>query len=331
MGKTKIEWCDYTFNPWIGCSKVSPGCENCYAENLMDDRFGRVKWGPNGTRKKTSEANWKKPLMWNRKAEAEGNRYKVFCASLADIFENRPELSQWRMELFSLIEETSFLDWLILTKRPENVYKMVDELWWEQTRGGEFSDFPENLWMGVSVENQEQANIRIPQLLKIPAKVRFLSCEPLLEELSLTAICSDGPSAIYNKVYFSALSDYGIFFPQKVDWVIVGGESGHNARPMHPDWVRSIRDQCVDAGVPFLFKQWGAWKPINTGGVHYGDICLSTDGFMDTVGNHYVCFANESEGTIMRQVGKLKAGRELDGVEWNQFPNQQSSLNNQQS
>jgi protein gp37 len=129
---SNIEWTHHTFNPWIGCTKVSDGCKNCYAENLMDKRYGRVKWGPQGTRVRTSEANWKKPLKWNREAEAKGERHRVFCASLADVFEDKPdqpEMEQWRLELLELIIKTPYLDWLLLTKRPENVRGMVYGDW----------------------------------------------------------------------------------------------------------------------------------------------------------------------------------------------------------
>lgn len=228
---SKIEWCDATFNPWVGCQKVSPGCTHCYAETLMTRKPAWANtWGPRGIRRKTSEANWKKPLAWNRKAEQEGRRYKVFCGSLCDVFEDKWEVDPWRADLFEfVIEETPNLDWLLLTKRPENVSDMVPAHW--RTVG----KWPANVWIGTSVENQKYADERIPYLLRIPVRIRFLSIEPLLGPVDLTYAL--GGSA--------------------VAWVIVGGESGPNARRMHPDWARTIRDQCLEAGVPFLFKQWG--------------------------------------------------------------------------
>ena len=180
MENSKIEWCHHTFNPWIGCAKVSQGCANCYAEELMDTRYGRANWGVDGTRVRTSDAYWRKPLAWNRKARIEGVRYRVFCASLADVFEDREDLEEWRDDLFNLISATPNLDWLLLTKRPENVNRIVGEsrgdCYWIEESAGKGNG---NIWIGTSVENQEQADKRIPELLKIPARVRFLSMEPL--------------------------------------------------------------------------------------------------------------------------------------------------------
>lgn len=238
MGKdSKIEWTDHTFNPWIGCSKVSLGCQHCYAETLMDKRMGRVQWGPNGTRERSSETYWRQPLKWNREAQDAGVMRSVFCASLADVFEDRAELRQWRSDLFAMVEHTRYLRWLFLTKRPENVIEMVV---WDAPG----CKLPENVWIGTSVENQATADERIPHLLRIPAPVRFLSMEPLLGPVDLSGVS------------YSGLCRSGDWGPG-IDWVIVGGESGHNARPMHPDWARSIRDQCQAASVPFFFKQMG--------------------------------------------------------------------------
>lgn len=278
---SKIEWCDHTFNPWIGCTKVSEGCQHCYAEQMMDKRYGKVKWGPQGTRVRTSLANWKKPLKWNREAAKAGKRARVFCASLADVFEIHPsqDLDEWRHDLFMLIQQTPHLDWLLLTKRPENVMPYL--------RHGWGTDLPDNVWLGTSVENQQAAFKRIPELLKVPAAVRFLSMEPLLGQVHLDLM--DG-------VFFDSGMpfDWQRLDPPGIHWVIVGGESGPNARSIHPDWVRDIREQCVGAGVPFFFKQWGQW-------VHDPEDWNAAAG-------------------LMRRVGKKAAGRLLDGVEWNQFP-----------
>jgi len=241
-----IEWTDSTFNPWIGCTKISPGCTHCYAEEIMDFRFNKVRWGPRGTRVRTSKSNWEQPRKWNRQAKKAGVRTRVFCASLADVFEDKPdqpEMDDWRIDLFQLIIETPSLDWLLLTKRPENVCPMIE-------RATGFSDclmwFPDNVWIGTSVENQEQADKRIPELLKVPAAVRFLSVEPLLGSVDLENWVMPDDSR----------PSHGILTGDSlIDWVIVGGESGPNARPMHPDWVRAIRDQCQMADVPFFMKQ----------------------------------------------------------------------------
>ena len=307
MGEnTKIEWCDHTWNGWIGCTKVSDGCKHCYAETLMDKRYGRVEWGPQGTRQRTSEANWRKPEVWNRRAKAEGRRYKVFCASLADVFEDRPELIPWRADLFRLIDETPNLDWLVLTKRPELVNQFLRDVLNE-------ASFPPNVWIGTSVEDQKTADERIPHLLSIPASVRFLSMEPLLGAVDLTKY----------QPFCHTLDDYqaarGIL-SSWISWVIVGGDSGPHARPMHPDWVRSIRDQCVDAGVPFFFKQWGEWLPSThvRPGTAYGSTHVWA----------WPWASNEpgelhGDTTMMVRLGKKAAGRILDGQEWSQFPQMQ--------
>lgn len=243
---SKIEWTDHTFNPWVGCEKVSEGCANCYAEQLMDIRLGRVKWGKEGTRSRTGDDNWMLPLRWDRQAEEDGVRPRVFCSSLADVFEDKDYLIPWRHDLFELIENTPNLDWLLLTKRPENVARMMDHY----TEG-----FPENVWMGTSVENQKWADIRIPELIKIPAAVRFLSMEPLLgpvnifDSLKLAEGRDDVQEAIER--YWDRNNPYHLH------WVIVGGESGPNARPMFPEWVFDLRAQCQGAGIPFFFKQTG--------------------------------------------------------------------------
>lgn len=301
MKNTKIEWADHTFNPWVGCTKVSPGCANCYAEALMDRRFGRVEWGPQGQRVRTSAANWRKPLQWDREAKAAGTRARVFCASLADVFEDnheqRAEMDEWREELFILIHATPNLDWLLLTKRPENVLEMMPARWRNAGR------LQKNFWIGTSVENQAQADKRVPELLKIPARVRFLSVEPLLGPADLSQHLSvDGVLAQWIQENVSPLA-----WPiDLLDWVIVGGESGPNARPMHPDWVRSIRDQCVEADIPFFFKQWGEWAP---------NCACSTASPCTTTKRPQPGLRG-----LMFRCGKAKAGRLLDGREWNEVP-----------
>lgn len=314
MGKSNIEWTDYTFNPWIGCAKVSAGCQFCYAETLMDTRYGRVEWGPNGSRVRTSPANWKKPLAWNRQAKSTGMD-KVFCASLADVFEDRPELEPWRQDLFSLITDTPHLKWLLLTKRPENVNRMIKEL-------------PQNVWLGTSVENQETADERIPHLLKVPATVRFLSCEPLLGPVNLTHMdveMAGDPDWCRICCLTGEQSDMGrpCRDVPTVHWVIAGGESGHNARPMHPEWVRSMKDQCVEMRTPFFFKQWGEWV---------SEFHWQADPSTMRTNSEFVTYVNDDgqpcdqedakdyRGEYMVNIGKKKAGRLLDGREWNEFP-----------
>lgn len=263
MENSKIEWTvtvnpdgtvspGHTFNPVIGCCKISAGCQHCYAEALMDKRYGRAQWGPNTRRVRTSSSNWKKPLQWNANAKATGRRAKVFCASLSDVFEDHPDWIQPRADLFNLIEQTPYLDWLLLTKRIEGWEDRLHEVVREASDGGDMlasqwldGDAPDNVWLGTSVENQAAADKRIPELITIPAKVRFLSCEPLLGPLNLEDLAYEaaGPAwAGYNKL---------------VDWIIVGGESGQKARPMQLEWARSLKEQCQAAGIAYFMKQLG--------------------------------------------------------------------------
>lgn len=225
---SKIEWTDHTFNPWMGCTNVSPGCDHCYAE-AWAARFGLVEWG-NAPRKKKSAAGWREPVKWNAAGpafEAEhGRRQRVFCASLADAFDNQVDPA-WRTELFDLIRNTASLDWLLLTKRPQNIAKMLPADWG--------SGYP-NVWLGATTENQTEYDRRWPLLAAIPAVVRFVSYEPALGPVILPAT---GTSP---------------------DWVICGGESPQpkcEARIMQPEWAREMRDRCEVFGIAFFFKQWG--------------------------------------------------------------------------
>jgi protein gp37 len=241
MGEsTAIAWTDHTFNPWQGCTKVSPGCDHCYAEAL-GKRTGRVEWGDAAARVPTSDAYWRNPLKWNRDAEAgvpgaRGpiGRHLVFCASMADVFEDRPELDEQRARLFDLIGQTPALDWQLLTKRPENVMDMVP---W----GDGMATWPPNVWLGTTVEDEDRALERTRILDDIPAHVRFLSCEPLLGSLGSRMDVATHLAGI--------------------DWVIVGGESGPRHRPLNLDHARTIRDACVFLDIPFFFKQVGGRTP----------------------------------------------------------------------
>jgi protein gp37 len=254
MGEnSSIEWCHHTFNPWVGCEKVSPGCANCYAEAMMDKRYGKVKWGKDGTRNRTSASNWKQPLKWNREAKDSGERQRVFCASLADVFEDREELMPWRRDLFNLVYECQSLDWLVLTKRPYHA-----RLFMGGTSGAGYAAWPEcfpHVWLGTSVEDQRRADERIPLLLQCPAAVLFLSCEPLLGPIDLSCV---GPHRW--DVLHAWKPDVG---PEGVntdaiDWVIDGGESGSGARRYDFAWSESLQRQCRDAGVAYFRKQIGS-------------------------------------------------------------------------
>lgn len=278
MGKnSKIEWTHHTFNPWWGCAKVSPACEHCYAE-VWAARCGHSDlWRPNGQRRFFGDKHWAEPLRWNAAAAKAGERYRVFCASMADVFEDRDDLDAVRARLFGLIRETPHLDWLLLTKRPECVMPLLHRAFyggWNGIGTGAYSlmdDWldgtpPPNVWLGTTVEDQRRADERIPALLNIPARVRFLSCEPLLGPVDLTCMDLDRADSLFR--YWPLTGAHirdGMNEPvvlagaATIHWVICGGESGPGARPMHPAWARSLRDQCGAAGVPFHFKQWGDW------------------------------------------------------------------------
>ncbi len=286
MGENSaISWTTHTFNPWVGCVKVSPGCDHCYAE-AYDARFRHGEsWGPEGKRDQTK--SWSKPIAWNLAAGAAGVRHRVFCASLADVFEDnaRRPLDAMRAELFRLIVRTPSLDWLLLTKRPGNIMRHVKKAFdllcvREDIKRTEFAvtmqtcdvlrgwiggSPPANIWLGCTAEDQKHAELRIPQLLKAPARVRFLSCEPLLESLDLEyperlfpdgpAYCCDGRECgCYGKPTDPPLL-YGIH------WMIVGGEStqpNHPARPFSPEWARALIKQARTIGCAPFVKQMGS-------------------------------------------------------------------------
>jgi protein gp37 len=268
----------HTFNPWIGCQKVSPACESCYAEvstatRSTSARIGLKLWGPpkTATRYRTSAGNWRDPFKWNAKAKADGVRRKVFCASLADVFEENAALDPMRADLWPVMEKCDDLDWLVLTKRPENITRMVPPAW--LAPGG----WPAHVWVGTTVEDQKRAAQRIPELLKVPARVRFLSCEPLLEAADLDPplcpYCRDGGEvqrierehdAYFWCVRCESEAVFGNWLDPCADerqsgisWVIVGGESGPGARPFALEWARDIVTQCREAGVACFVKQMG--------------------------------------------------------------------------
>lgn len=230
------------FNPWLGCTKVSEACRNCYAESWAK-RSGLVQWGESAERRRTSAANWRQPIKWNREARIAGVRKRVFCASLADVFEDRDELIPWRTDLFSLIHDTPNLDWLLLTKRPENIVRFMA------------FGLKENVWLGTTVEGQsETARIDHLTLNRKFARVLFLSVEPMLGPLNIEMWACYCPVKCDNAGLNCVEHGY-------VDWVICGGESGPNHRLLNLDHVRGLRNQCAEAGVPFFFKQHGGRIP----------------------------------------------------------------------
>lgn len=349
MKNTKIPWCDHTFNPWLGCQEVSPACDNCYARE-MAHRLKQVEWG--GIRKRTSPGYWRQPLRWNHQARLQQNawiyfdmqftgldehelqklgiikpqRPKVFCGSMCDVFDNQVPQA-YQLELFELIKNTQYLDWLLLTKRIGNVTKLYGPMW---------EQIATQCWLGISVCNQDEADREIPKLLKTPAAKHFLSIEPMLGPIDISrwlepqcdngSILVDGGGVMCRRCQGNGTSCSAI------DWVIVGGESGHNARPIHPLWVESVRDQCHAANIPFFFKQWGEWAPRYKHWFTLGDKDLQTidpqckrwprvirltesgkDGrAMENV--------DEGEDVFMQRIGIKKAGCLLSGCEYLNFP-----------
>lgn len=331
---SKIEWTHHTFNPWIGCTKVGPGCDNCYAE-AWDKRglqAAPLRWGPHAARTRTSTANWRKPLAWNKAAAAAGERHRVFCASLADVFDNHASiLPEWRADLWALIRATPNLDWMLLTKRPGNIAGMLPRDW---------GDGYPNVWLGCTVVNQTEADRDIPKLFDARAAVRFVSIEPMLGHINIERWMHDsdcdydcpdlnGDLCLCRHRNLEAdLLGLCDTHEEAIDLVIVGGESGQRARPMHPDWVRSLRDQCVSAGVAFHFKQWGEWADETnvqrkTGRAHH---IFTADGDVVGAGAPKLGIGavdadwRERGAAWMSLVGKARTGRLLDGRTWDEMP-----------
>lgn len=349
---TGIEWTDETWNPITGCTKVSPGCDHCYAKT-MHERFN----GPGSFDTVTLHpARLDKPLRWRKPR-------KVFVNSMSDLFHE--DVPDYYIALvwvvMALAPEHTFQ---ILTKRHGRMRSLLNSLRFRilvdtieyQAANGEVEGIPAaqshkarearrqpdgsipprwplpNVWLGVSVETQQWADIRIPALLDTPAAVRFLSCEPLLGPVNLIG---QGGNMVGAGIYAlpdppaddgePVCQDHGIEGCRQgctfVDWVIVGGESGHGARPMHPDWARSLRDQCQGAGVPFLFKQWGSWAPIAPAHAHQGDVALHSDGSsVDAAEIGAQTFAWRRESYAMRRMSKHDSGRMLAGRTSDEFP-----------
>ena len=270
---SKIEWTDHTWNPWYGCHKVSEGCRNCYMYREM------AHYGRDPSHVQRSKTTFRDPLKWAKVARRKGERYKVFVCSWSDFFIE--EADPCRDEAWEIIKQTPELTYMILTKRPE---RLLEELAVVSVNGWITYPFS-NIWLGVSVEDQRTADIRIPLLFQVPSVKRFISCEPLLSELLISHWFTSSVNSQLGYTIFG------------LDWVIVGGESGPNARPCHPDWVRSIRDQCIVAGVPFFFKQWGEYLPLEPALEQRGTLAVEYD-----------------------RVGRKQAGAMLDGREWRELP-----------
>lgn len=344
----------YTFNPWIGCTAVSPGCANCYAAAMDERRFSRtlggatkdqpvIHFGKGAPRHRTSEANWRAPLQWNRQAQELGVTLRVFSASLGDWLDDEAPV-EWVADFLALIAATPWLDWILVTKRPENWAKRLNAAsgcydihtvegkaaWGFGAKWYISGEAPPNVWIVATVEDQPRANERIPALLKIPAVVRGLSCEPLLAPVQFSNVTNRS----------DCVSVLGKPALTGIHWVICGGESGSDTkapdgrvlcgiRPMHPDWARSLRDQCSSAGVPFYFKQWGEWSPFDS-----VDAALAEKGWGDRADLKVLWSSGLSGSAVMghardawdrgcrpfKRVGKASAGKLLDGREHHAAP-----------
>jgi protein gp37 len=307
MSTTKIEWCDYTINPIVGCSKCSPGCDNCYAQRFA----ARMAMHPN-----TKIAGKYTDVVdaqghWNSRLRRMKNNSRIFLGSMTDFFhEDGQETTDELIQLLGLISAWPEHTFCVLTKRPKlmrNFFQWIDS--------GEDEYFYPNLWLGITVCNQYEADAKIPILLEIPAAKCFVSIEPMLGPVDLRKYIDrkdeilqmmdgvlrimDGPAPDQNPA--------GVYISPSLDWVICGGETGSGARPMCPEWVRGLRDQCQGAGVPFFFKSWGEWGPDMVAPV--------SDSY------RWPIYPDEPKGGRWSyRVGKKRAGRLLDGREWNEAP-----------
>lgn len=254
--KTAIAWTDHSFSPWWGCQKVSPACDNCYAERDAHRYYPQAQlWGPDSQRRYFSDKTWHNPLQWDARAARDGVRRRVFCASMADVFDNHPGVTPHRDRLWALIRHTPHLDWQLLTKRISNVPKMLPEDWGE--------GYP-NVWLGVSVVTQTEVDRDVPRLIATPARVKFLSCEPLIEKISIFHYDEDAGALRGAGIKVSGGRSVGTphdppegyddSYPG-IDQIIVGGESGPRARPMKEDWAMDLLDECELVGVAFFMKQ----------------------------------------------------------------------------
>lgn len=292
MGENSaISWTDHTFNPWIGCTRVSPACDHCYAATENQRRKWVSSWGepgqPPSPRRLTK--TWRTPVIWEKRAAETGYRPRVFCASLADVFDNEVP-TEWRADLFNLIRHTPNLHWILLTKRIGNVLKMVSADTWRTLP---------HVGLMATIANQEEWDRDYQKLKAVPAAWHGVSAEPLLGPIDIGA--------------------------ERPDWIITGGESGPQARPMSIQWVRELRDQCAAGGVAFHFKQWGEWAPAGLhpsglpGRFAFGDYEYdrTTMVQVDSYPRHFTRFGSRS---LMERLGRSKTGDLLDGVEHKAFP-----------
>ncbi|WP_428398224.1 DUF5131 family protein [Marinobacter salarius] len=298
--KTGIEWTEATWNPIRGCSRVSDGCRNCYAETVAKRFSGPgqpyegliAKGGQWSGKVSVIDHKMDEPLRWAKPR-------MIFVNSMSDLFHESVDFETiYRIML--VMQKAQHHTFQVLTKRPKRMLQFFD--WWGGECKRSMAEVMPNLWLGVSVEDQKTADERIPLLLETPATIRWVSAEPLLGPVVLQGLAA-GESMEYDECRQYLCEEGPKENPYRdnagrLNWIVVGGESGSGARPMHPDWARSLRDQCVKAGVPYLFKQWGEWLPDNQNSEMSGPF--------------------DPNGAI--RVGKKSAGRNLDGRKWDQFP-----------
>lgn len=315
-GASKIEWTDMTWNPTTGCTKVSQGCRHCYAERI----FKRPYPGREFTDVRIHPDRLDQPLRWRKPK-------RIFVNSMSDLFHEAVPFG-FIKDVFAVTQIAQHHTFQILTKRPERMRAFAQ--WMAGADDISIAEWPRNVHLGVSCEDQPTADERIPLLLQTPAAVRFVSLEPLLAPIDISPFLCRAPKVRMcpRCLYFTnrqeeknCPNDGSLLGPDlALDWVIVGGESGPKARPMHDDWPRSLRDQCVAAGVPFFFKQWGEWAPTVTraGGDLGGDMRRGKTVIIHAPGNAEGCFRQGD--ALMSRVGKKAAGAMLDGREWREFP-----------
>ena len=348
MSKSKIEWTDVTWNPVTGCSKISEGCKNCYAEVAFNnqrtmDYPKNVYRGRKFTDVQCHEDRLQQPLKWKKPK-------MIFVNSMSDLFhENiKYELIDKIFAVMALCPQHTFQ---ILTKRPERMLDYFNKHFTRHKWGIEAREFSgkknifantdwgcdpdicnveyplKNVWLGVSVEDQKTADERIPLLLNTPAAVRWISAEPLLGKINLTEITRpDHPGVhVFNALWCDVPAKDDVWNGAVIDWVVAGGESGPNARPIHPDWVKSLRDQCIEAGAAFFFKQWGEWCPATLDyGVLRSAVFESSAKFtwigFDGKTKNSSCYELKYPVVAIAKMGKKKSGRVLDRREWNEYP-----------
>lgn len=331
--KTGIEWTDATWNPVTGCTKVSPGCDHCYAETIAH-RFSGTLAYPNGFAVTLRPERLDQPLRWRRPR-------RIFVNSMADLFHDAVP-DDYIAQVFAVMALAPRHTFQVLTKRHARMRSLLNSSAFQtsvaehmlaMTDADEMKDagdpFPlPNVWLGVSTENQQWADVRIPVLLATPAAVRFISAEPLLGAIDLAGYlrcpdpdrCGPGPCSSCATADNAEYPDRKLWCTNPLDWVIVGGESGPGARPMHPDWARSLRDQCEGTSTSFLFKQWGEYRPAGRGDDIDRMTCIQASTGVVVRHNEKRDDLAPGGWAAMRRVGKKSAGRELDGQTWDQYP-----------